>query len=350
MLSNDERRWQVLLERQQVADPPFIYAVKTTGIYCRPGCASRLPKRDNVSFFSNVQAAREAGFRPCKRCQPDDEGVDKNAALIKTACRFLDEAEAPISLKLLAETIGLSAHHFHRLFKAKVGITPRQYLAERRRQRLQTTLHHSGSVTVSLIDAGFNSSSRFYEHTDNLLGMTPSQFKKRAAGLTIRFSIIAQPVLGFILVAVTERGICSIDIGNDPEQLQQSIIERFANATLSENDPLLSEWITQILNLIKHPGQPSNLPLDIIGTAFQQQVWEILRRIPAGETATYSQIAEVLGKPKAVRAVAKACASNNLAIAIPCHRVIKKNGDLSGYRWGIDRKRLLLEQESDIKS
>lgn len=344
--STDEERWNALMHRDPGAEGAFFYGVATTAIYCLPACSSRLPKRANVRFFETAADAQRAGFRACKRCRPDSlpQTGKRHADAVVRACKLLDQADRPVALKDLAAAASLSPYYFHRLFKAMLGVTPKQYAASRRSGRLRAGLDRGGSVTQAIYDAGFGSSSRVYEQAAGLLGMTPSRFKNGAQGLAIRFAV-AKAFLGSILVAATERGICAIDLGDNPEALIERLRERFPNAELRGHDSGFARWVAQVVTFIEVPRRGLRLPLDIQGTAFQQRVWKALQEIPAGSTATYAEVARRIASPRAVRAVARACASNAIAVAIPCHRVVGKDGNLSGYRWGVERKRVLLERE-----
>jgi AraC family transcriptional regulator of adaptative response/methylated-DNA-[protein]-cysteine methyltransferase len=337
--------WQAVIDRDSKADGAFYYSVRTTGVFCRPSCAARLPNRENVSFFTTPAEAQAAGFRPCKRCKPTEASPsERYAKLIAQACRTIEAAETPPSLSALAQGAGLSQHHFHRVFKAVAGVTPRAYASAERSRRVREGLVKSGSVTEAIYDAGFNSGGRFYEQAAGVLGMTPTRFRKGGERTTIHFAI-GECSLGAILVATTDKGVCAILLGDDPADLARDLQDRFPHAELVGADPGFEGLVAQVVGLIEHPGLAADLPLDIQGTAFQQRVWEALRKIRAGETASYAKIAERIGAPTAVRAVAQACAANRLAVAIPCHRVVRTDGALSGYAWGVERKRALLERE-----
>lgn len=339
-------RWEAIKRRTRQADGLFLYGVKTTGIYCRPACSSRLPNRANIAFFTSAVEAERAGFRACKRCKPNGPlAPETHTEAIIRACKLIDEAEEPISLKDLSTAVGLSQYHFHRVFKEIIGITPKGYGAARRERRLREELHRGVSVTRAIYDAGFGSSSRFYGGAGDMLGMTPSKYKDGAANLRIRFAI-AQSFLGLVLVAATERGICTIDFGKTPEELTNRLRARFPKAILQDDDPGFAAWVAAVVAFIDAPRLSFGLPLDIQGTAFQQRVWRALQAIPPGTTASYAEVAKRLGNPSAARAVAQACASNAIAVAIPCHRVVRSDGGISGYRWGLTRKRALLERES----
>jgi AraC family transcriptional regulator of adaptative response/methylated-DNA-[protein]-cysteine methyltransferase len=344
----EESRWAAVIRRDLRANGAFFYAVRTTGIYCRPGCASRKPKRGNVEFFDSCKAAERAGYRPCKRCKPDTESPRRRqATIIAHACRRIEESDDPLTLHQLAAEAGMSPWHFHRLFKATVGVTPKQYTSTRRLDRFRDRLENGNSVTEAIYDAGFGSSSRAYEGVGERLGMLPTDYRKGAAGLDIGYAVV-RCVLGWVLVAATDRGICAIEFGDDPADLGARLQQRFPNACISKADPAASAWIEQTVGFIEAPERGLDLPLDVHGTAFQQRVWKALRNLPPGTTASYAEVAERIGNPKAVRAVAGACAANKIAVAIPCHRVVRSDGGLGGYRWGAERKRALLDQESRL--
>lgn len=345
-LTADER-WNAIVRRDRAADSRFVYAVRTTGVYCRPSCAARRPKPENIAYYATAGDAQRAGFRACKRCRPDDASGDAGSApAVARACRLIETAEQPPLLQELADAAGLSASHFHRTFKAVVGVTPKAYAEHQRVRRMQRSLRDSSRVTDAIYDAGFSSNSRFYERADRMLGMTPTQYRNGGAATRIRFAL-AQCSLGAVLVAATDRGICAILLGDDPGTLLQDMQERFPNADLLGGEDAFEGLVARVVAVIERPRLPHDLPLDIRGTAFQQRVWEALREIPPGETTTYTQIAERIGSPRAVRAVAAACAANPLAVAVPCHRVVRLDGDLAGYRWGLARKKQLLERERE---
>ncbi|ABL72303.1 bifunctional DNA-binding transcriptional regulator/O6-methylguanine-DNA methyltransferase Ada [Paracoccus denitrificans] len=343
--TESDPRWQRVLARDAAADGSFVYAVRTTGVYCRPSCPSRRAKPQNVTLYASPDQAEAAGFRPCRRCNPRGaSAAEANAALVAAACRLIEQAETPPTLQALAEAAGLSPFHFHRQFKAIIGLTPRAYAAAHRAGRLRARLAQGASVTGAIYEAGFNSSSRFYEGADGMLGMTPSAWRKGGAGAEIRFAL-GQCALGAILVAQSRRGICAIALGDDPEALLRDFQDRFPAATLIGGDAEFEALVARIVGFIEAPGIGLDLPLDIRGTAFQQRVWQALRQIPPGTTASYAEIARRIGEPQASRAVAQACAANPIAVAIPCHRVVRSDGALSGYRWGVARKRALLDRE-----
>jgi AraC family transcriptional regulator of adaptative response/methylated-DNA-[protein]-cysteine methyltransferase len=341
---DDDSRWDAVARRDGGADGAFVYAVKTTGVYCRPACSSRQPRRENVAFFPSCADAERAGFRACKRCKPHTSaGPSPGREAVLRACRMIDEAPEPPALDELAAAVGLSPFYFHRLFKEVVGVTPKGYAAAQRLRRLQNKLAKGETVTRAIYGAGFGSGSRYYE--GSALGMTPSAYRGGAEGLTIR-SAVAECYLGWVLVAATERGVCMIEFGDRPELLSARLAERFPGAKLCDGDAGFSETVERILRYLETPDRGLDLPLDIQGTAFQRRVWKALQEIPAGSTATYAAVARRVGSPSAVRAVARACASNPVAVAIPCHRVVGADGELRGYRWGVERKRELLHREA----
>jgi AraC family transcriptional regulator, regulatory protein of adaptative response / methylated-DNA-[protein]-cysteine methyltransferase len=346
--NNLDFQWDGVLRKDATLDGQYLFAVKTTGIYCRPSCPSRTPKRSNVSFFATRSEARAAGFRACLRCAPD--GLSKREQQTQSilhACRIIDESEEKISLTSLASKVNLSTHHFHRVFKDVTGVTPQDYFKARQIAQIGQSLKSTNSITEAIYDAGFNSSGRFYESSNAMLGMTPKAYKAGGAGEVIRVSIRTCS-LGLVLIAATQRGICTIEFGDDEPVLIGKLTARFPNAVLLTIDPQFDDWLERVLSYIEAPNKALDLPLDIRGTVFQQQVWKALQQIPVGTTASYSEVAQNISKPKSVRAVATACASNILAVAIPCHRVVRGNGELSGYRWGVERKRKLLDTEAQL--
>ncbi|MDX3904697.1 MAG: bifunctional DNA-binding transcriptional regulator/O6-methylguanine-DNA methyltransferase Ada [Pigmentiphaga sp.] len=340
-------RWQALLARDPAADGQFVYGVKTTGVYCRPSSPSRRPRPENVEFFDTPEAAEAAGYRPSRRAARDRTTVAAHhAALAAQACQLIETADAVPSLAELAARAGLSMYHFHRVFKAVTGLTPKAYAAAHRARKLRRQLHGSTTVTDAIYEAGFNASSRFYESSDGLLGMRPTDYRAGGANAVIRFAV-GQCSLGAILVAQSERGVCAILLGDDPELLVRQLQDQFPRATLVGGDRDFEQVVARVVGLVEAPAVGLDLPLDVRGTAFQERVWQALRKIPPGTTATYAEIAALIGMPRAVRAVARACGANPLAVAIPCHRVVRSDGALSGYRWGVERKRALLEREAD---
>ena len=342
-----DSRWAAVVARDASADGRFFYAVKTTGVYCRPSCAARQARPENVQFFATRTQAERAGFRPCKRCRPDQPALaEQHAAKIAEICRLIEGAETVPSLEKLARRAGLSTYHFHRVFKATTGLTPKAYASAHRAQRIRTELGRSRTVTAAIFDAGYNSNGRFYEAADQVLGMTPSTYRAGGADTQIRFAV-GECALGSILVAASARGVCAILLGDDPEALTRELQDRFPRADLIGGDKDFERIVAKVVGFVEAPGLGLDLPLDVRGTAFQQRVWQALRKIPAGSTATYAQIAQRIGAPDAVRAVGQACAANPIAVAIPCHRVVRHDGALSGYRWGVERKRALLEREAN---
>jgi AraC family transcriptional regulator of adaptative response/methylated-DNA-[protein]-cysteine methyltransferase len=345
----NDPRWADIASRNVEADGKFYYAVKTTGVYCRPSCAARRPRPENVDFYGSQQEAEKAGYRACKRCQPHGPLLaEQYAARVTQACRIMEEAEIVPSLEMLAKQIGMSAYHFHRVFKQVTGLTPRQYATAQREKRVRDELGRGSTVTDAIFNAGYHSSSRFYEKSDKVLGMTPGDYRAGGTDIEIRVAI-GECSLGSILVARSDRGICAVLLGDDPDDLARSLQDSFPLANLVGGDADFEQLIARVIGFIEAPGIGLNLPLDVRGTAFQQQVWQALREIPAGQTVSYADIARRIGAPRSVRAVAQACAANKLAVAIPCHRVIRNDGALAGYRWGVERKRILLEKESGME-
>ena len=341
----DDERYAAIARRDGTFDGLFFYGVQTTGVYCRPSCAARLALRKNVSFHPTCEAAERAGFRACKRCRPNEPSQQaRHAGIVSRACRLIDQSEELPALEAIAREVGVSPYHFHRVFKQITGVTPKGYADARRAARLQDGLGSSKSVTSAIYDAGFNAPSRFYEQAAVRLGMTPGAYRRGGIDASIHFAV-GQCSLGAILVATTGKGVCAISFGDDPDALVRDLQDRFPKAELIGGDAEFERLVARVVGFVEAPGQGLDLPLDIRGTAFQQRVWAALRAIPAGATASYARIAAEIGKPAAVRAVAQACASNTLAVAIPCHRVVRSDGALSGYRWGVERKRRLLEME-----
>ncbi|HJE63062.1 MAG TPA: bifunctional DNA-binding transcriptional regulator/O6-methylguanine-DNA methyltransferase Ada [Alcaligenes faecalis] len=342
----EDQRWAAVQARDPAADGQFVYAVRTTGVYCQPSSATRLPKRENVKFFDSAQDAEAAGYRYSRRRHGNQtSAAAERAAIVARACRLIETSETQPSLEQLAAEIGKSPFHFHRLFKAETGLTPKAYSSAYRARRLREELSSPDtSITSAIYDSGFNSNSRFYEASEQLLGMRARDYRAGGAGAIIRFAV-GQCSLGAILVAQSQRGICAILLGEDPEQLVRDLQDQFPKAEIIGSDGYFEQLIAQVVGFIETPSIGLHLPLDVQGTAFQERVWRALCEIPPGTTVSYTEIAERIGSPKAVRAVAQACANNHIAVAIPCHRVVRRDGDLAGYRWGIDRKRELLRRE-----
>jgi len=344
--SSDEERWAAVLRRDRLADGHFYYSVRTTGVYCRPSCASRPALRKNVRFHASREAAEQAGFRACKRCRPGAPSLaEQHAQSVARACRLIESCDELPNLDALAAAAGMSRFHFHRVFKRITGVTPKAYAAARRARRVRNELPRRGTVTQAIYDAGFNSSGRFYARAAEVLGMTPSRFRSGGAGESIRFAV-GECSLGSILVAATGKGICAIALGDDPDTLLRDLQDRFPKAQLVGGDSSFEKLVATVVGFVEAPALGLDLPLDVRGTAFQQRVWQALREIPAGATVSYAQVAGRIGAPRSVRAVAQACAANTIAVAIPCHRVVRNDGALSGYRWGVERKRALLEREA----
>ncbi|WP_296185464.1 bifunctional DNA-binding transcriptional regulator/O6-methylguanine-DNA methyltransferase Ada [Pseudomonas sp. UBA1879] len=344
-IENDPR-WAAVVARDPSADAHFVYAVRTTGIYCRPSSLSRLPRPENVVFFDSAAQAETAGYRPSKRAASDQTRLaEQHAEIVAKACRQIAEAEQPPGLNDLAASSGMSPWHFHRVFKAVTGVTPKAWASAHRAERVRHRLSATETITQAMYDAGFNSNSRFYEASETLLGMTPSDYRKGGINADIHFAV-GECVLGSILVAQSQRGVCAILLGDDPDQLVRDLQDQFHNATLIGGDSHFEGLVAQVVGFVEAPGLGLDLPLDLQGTGFQQRVWHALRQIPPGTTASYADIAQRIGAPRAFRAVAQACGANPLAVAIPCHRVVRSDGALSGYRWGAERKRQLLDLEA----
>lgn len=341
--SGNDQRWTLVLARNLQADGKFVYAVKSTGIFCRPSCPSRRPRREQVEFFDSVQEAQRAGYRECRRCRP----LKGNPQLekIEAACRYIEaNLDRPLALEEISRHAGLSPFHFQRLFKRALGVSPRQYQQAHRAGKFRQALQTEPRITDAIYEAGYSSSSRAYENGGEFLGMTPTAFRRNGQGVSISYTI-AQTELGNMLIATTARGVCSVRFGDDERELESELLEEFSAAEIVRDDSALSPAAAQVQKLLAEPLAAGTIPLDIRGTAFQQRVWRALREIPRGETRSYTEIAKAIGKPKAVRAVANACASNPVALVVPCHRVVQKNGNTSGYRWGAHRKEALLRRE-----
>lgn len=344
--TQSDARWASVLARDAKADGRFYYSVETTGVYCRPSCAARVARPENVRFHTTSRDAEKAGFRPCKRCKPDQPSIiEQHAAKVAEACRFIESSDEIVNLAELAKRADMSTYYFHRLFKAITGLTPKDYATANLAKRMRNKLGSSDTVTEAIYDAGYNSNGRFYERSDQVLGMTPSKYRNGGARADIRFAV-GECSLGSILVAKSERGVCAILLGDDPNALARDLQDRFPKANLIGGDGEFEELVSKVVGFVEAPAVGLHLPLDLRGTAFQQRVWQALQEIPAGSTASYTEIANRVGLPKSVRAVAQACGANPLAVAIPCHRVVRNDGGVSGYRWGVERKRALLEREA----
>jgi AraC family transcriptional regulator of adaptative response/methylated-DNA-[protein]-cysteine methyltransferase len=341
----DDPRWARVVARDKTADGLFWYSVSTTGVYCRPSCPSRTANPKNVQLHDSLESAKATGFRPCRRCKPDGRSIEaENAALVAKACRLIEKSEEEPSLETLADAVGRSPSYFHRVFKAVTGLTPKDYAAAYRAKKVREGLASGSSVTEAIYDAGFNSSGRFYEKSTGMLGMTPSQYRSGGANEEITFAV-GQTSLGAILVASSKKGIAAILLGDDPDELVRDLQDRFPKARLIGADENYEAMVARVVGFVEAPKLGLDLPLDVRGTAFQQRVWQALQEIPVGATVSYAEIAQRIGFPNAMRAVAGACAANNLAVAIPCHRVIRNDGSISGYAWGVERKRALLDRE-----
>ncbi len=342
----EDPRWARIVARDKAADGELWYSVSTTGIYCRPSCPSRTANPKNVMLHDTIESARATGYRPCNRCNPEGLSLEcENAALVAKACRLIEECEEEPSLEELAAAVDRSPSYFHRVFKASTGLTPKAYASASRAKRIREGLETGVSVTEAIYDAGYNSSGRFYEKSTEMLGMTPTQYRAGGVNEEIKFAV-GQSYLGAILVASSTRGVASILLGDDPDALVRNLQDRFPKARLIGMDREYEALIARVCGFVENPGIGLDLPLDVRGTAFQRRVWQALQEIPVGERVSYAEIARRIGSPSATRAVAGACAANNLAVAIPCHRVVRNDGSLSGYAWGVDRKRRLLDREA----
>jgi AraC family transcriptional regulator of adaptative response/methylated-DNA-[protein]-cysteine methyltransferase len=332
--------------RDRSADGQFWYSVATTGVYCRPSCPSRTANPRNVGLHGSLAEAKATGFRPCKRCNPDGPSADiENAAIVASACRLIEGSEEILSLKCLAQSANLSTSYFHRLFKSVTGLTPRDYAEAHQASRVRDGLARGRTVTEAMYEAGFNSSGRFYEKSRNMLGMTPTQYRAGGSNEDIRFAV-GQSSLGAVLVASSKKGVASILIGDDPDELMRDLQDRFPKARLVAGDKEYESMVVDVVDFVETPQIGLNLPLDVRGTAFRRRVWQALQAVPAGHACSYSEIARRIGAPKAVRAVASACAANNIAVAIPCRRVVRNDRALSGYAGGTERKRELVAREA----
>lgn len=342
----NDPRWADVVARNAAADGRFVYSVRTTGVYCRPSCSARTARPENVRFHASSAEAERAGFRPCKRCSPDSRSpAEAHAALVTELCRWIERSDASPSLETLAARAGMSRYHLHRVFKAETGVTPKAYADAQRAKRMRAALDTTRTVTEAIYDAGFGSNGRFYANADKELGMTPSAYRAGGSKTQIRFAV-GECDLGAILVAASSRGICAIAMSDDPDALVRDLQNRFPRATLVGGDAAFERTVAEVVGFVQAPKLGFHLPIDVRGTAFQRRVWDALRTIPAGAKTTYTDLAKRVGAPKAVRAVARACAANPIAVAIPCHRVVRIDGSISGYRWGVERKRALLEREA----
>lgn len=345
---DEDAMWRAVVQKDQSAEGAFFYSVRSTGVYCRPSCAARLARRENVAFHASCDAAESAGFRSCKRCKPREAPlVDRHAALVAEACRAIEASGVNLKLEELAASAGMSAFHFHRVFTSIVGVTPKRFAQARRAKRAREALGEGQTITTAIYDAGFSSSGRFYASSNSMLGMTPSNFRQGAQGLSIQYAV-GQCSLGWVVVAATEKGICAILFGDDRESALAGLHQQFPRADLRDGDAGFVDTVAKVIDFIDAPSRPVELPLSIQGTAFQVRVWDALREIPPGETVSYSQLAERIGAPRATRAVARACAANKIAVVIPCHRVVKSGGESGGYRWGAQRKEELLRKERAV--
>jgi AraC family transcriptional regulator of adaptative response/methylated-DNA-[protein]-cysteine methyltransferase len=346
-LDPDEARWQAVVRRDPLADGRFVYAVRTTGVYCRPSCPSRAAKRQNVMFFESPAAAAAAGFRPCQRCRPDAPSLQQRwQARVLAACRSIEQSEPAPALEQLAHQAGTSAAHFQRMFKAVTGLSPKAYQKAVQARRVRDGLASAPSVTAAFHDAGFGSAGRFYEAAPALLGMAPGRYRHGGAGERIRY-VVEPCSLGWVIVAATPKGICAIEFGDSAQALADQLHARFAQAQFEAADAGFAQWVARVLAYVEQPRGVLDLPLDVRGTVFQNRVWQALQAIPVGQTASYGEIAERIGQPRAYRAVAHACAGNPVALAIPCHRAVRTDGSLAGYRWGLARKAELLRRENE---
>jgi len=348
----NHRRWQAVLDRDATLDGAFVFAVSSTGVFCRPSCPAKRPRREKVSFFEHPLRAEEAGYRACLRCRPKAADGNPQSALVRAMCRYIEQhitdqhIEHRLTLSLLAKKFRLSPFHLQRTFKSVLGVSPKAYMDACRLRQVKQNLQAGHDVTTALYAAGYGSSSRLYERTATQLGMTPEKYRRGAVAAVVRYTIASSP-LGRMLIAATDKGICAIQFADNDDQLQQGLMREFPFATRRRDDSAMSQWRANLTSLIEGLETNPSLPLDIRATAFQRRVWEALQKIPRGETRSYSAVAKKIGMPKATRAVARACATNPVAVAIPCHRVIREDGGLGGYRWGLDRKEQLLTMEKE---
>ena len=344
--SEDEQRWQAVTSKDPSVDGQFVFAVSSTGVYCRPSCPSRRPRRENVSFFQFPEAAERAGFRACLRCRPKETRVvDDHVEMTQRVCKLIEESDdEPTTLAKLSQAVGVSPFHLQRTFKSVMGITPSEFAEECRIRKFRKSVRSGGAVTQAIYDAGYGSSSRLYEGAASQLGMTPATYGKGGRGAVINYAVV-ECHLGQLLVAATSKGVCSVKLGDTPEELANDLASEFPSAQISSDQQSLQPSVRAVVNYLSHKTPHIDLPLDIQATAFQRQVWEQLRAIPYGKTYSYTQVAKAIGQEKAVRAVARACATNPVALVIPCHRVIREDSSLGGYRWGLNRKKQLLKDE-----
>jgi AraC family transcriptional regulator, regulatory protein of adaptative response / methylated-DNA-[protein]-cysteine methyltransferase len=351
-MGGSEALWRSVRMRDRSADGAFVYAVRSTGIYCRPSCPSRKPRREQILFFALPEAAEQQGFRACRRCRPRALAArDPKVDLVARVCRHIEaqigngwDDDSRPTLAALSTPLAVSPHQLERAFRSVMGITPRQYADAQRMRRVKSSLKKGDNVTTALYDAGFGSSSRLYERAPGHLGMTPAAYREGGQGMSIHYTIVASP-LGRLLVAATQRGISAVYLGDSDTRLEEALRKEYPRANIARDRTGLRAWVSRILNHLRGREPHLDLPTDVQATAFQRRVWEELRRIPYGTTRTYSQVASAIGRPKAVRAVARACATNPTSVVVPCHRVVREDGNLAGYRWGVDRKRALLASE-----
>ena len=344
---NAERRWQAVVDRDGSFDGAFVFGVSSTGIFCRPSCPAKHARRENVRFFDHSLAAEQAGYRACLRCRPKAVDGNPQDALVRALCRYIERhIEDRLTLGVLARQFRRSPFHLQRTFKSALGVSPQAYIDACRLRQVKQNLQAGHNVTASLYAAGYGSSSRLYERTATQLGMTPEKYRRGALAAIVRYTTAPSP-LGRMLIAATEKGICAIQFADSDQELQQGLMREFPFATRRRDDQAMAQWRVNLARLIEGQDANPSLPLDIRATAFQRRVWEYLQKIPRGETRSYSAVAEKIGMPKATRAVARACATNPVAVAIPCHRVVREDGELGGYRWGIERKEQLLAMEKE---
>lgn len=346
----DDHLWEAVISRDAARDGEFVFAVSSTGVYCRPSCPARRPRRENVAFFRHPDQAEHAGYRACLRCRPRSLSGNRQSDEVKAICRFIEQhLDEPLTLARLGNEFHQSPFHLQRRFKAKLGITPREYADSRRLHSLKRNLQSGDSVTRAMYDAGYGSSSRLYERTASQLGMTPDKYRRGAIAASIRYTCADSP-LGRMMIAATPSGICSIQFAASDDELLEGLKREFPFAQRKPDDGSLKPWVVSLLHQMRGQHSDSSLPLDIRATAFQRRVWTYLQSIPFGSTKSYSQVAKGIGRPTATRAVARACATNPVAVAIPCHRVVREDGSMGGYRWGIERKKTLLEIERWVNS